>query len=164
MRFAAAMSLVVMLLAVASPALAKVPWSSVEMTPPNPVASEPFVVVIHFWDGASRTEPSTSWPDHGGGRLEFQGVAGQVPVAPIATGVGTFRAELTLPEGTWRLVAIQRFSEASGPADVEVATVTVSAAPFGTVPIGAAAVGVAVLATGAIWRRRRSATPIGDTP
>ena len=152
MRAAAVITLVVVVLAVASPARAKVPWSSVEFTPAAPVAGEPFTVVVRFWDDAAHTHPSTSWPAHGNGSLEFEGAAGRVPLAVTKIGEGTFHAEVNLPAGTWRLVAVQQFAEVSGPTDVELATVAVAEAPSASAPISAALIVGALLVMVAIWR------------
>ena len=144
--------LLVVVLAVASPTRAKVPWSNVEFTPAVPVAGEPFAVVIRFWDDAGHTQPSTSWPAHGNGSLEFEGAAGRVPLAVTQIGDGTFHAEVTLPTGTWRLVAAQQFSGVTGSSDVELATVAVAEAPSVSAPIGAALIVGALLVVGAMWR------------
>ena len=162
MKLAAISLLVVTLLVVPGPALAKVPWASVEFEPAEPVAGEPLKVVVRFWDDAARTEPSTSssWPDHGNGRLELVSAAERMPLPVTQISVGVFRGEVTLTEGTWRLVAVQEFSGASSLSGVELATVTVAPAPSASVPIGAAVIGAALVTAGIIWRGRRSSSPI----
>jgi hypothetical protein len=151
-----AVSLVVGLILIApGTAIAKMPWHEVEVQPAAPVAGEPLTIIVRFYDDAALTRPSESWPEHGGGRLELESDAGRVSLDPTETAVGTFRAEVTLSEGTWRLVAIQQFSGASGPDDVELATVSVAPAPSATGPISAA-IGVAVVTVGAVWVRRRT--------
>lgn len=159
MKPAAVSLLIVILLLAPGPALGKVPWSSVEVEPATPVAGEPLTVVVRFWDDAAHTRPSTWSPgsDHEVS-LEFEGAAGRVPLTLTQIGDATLRADVTLSEGTWRLVAVQDFAEASGPTDVELATVTV-AAPRTTAPIGAAVIGVALVTAGVIWRGRRSSVP-----
>lgn len=158
----AVVSLLVVILLAAAPGatLAKVPWSSVEIVPEAPVAGEPFTVVVQFWDDAGHTRPSTWSPDRTmDGLLEFEGAAGRVPLRLTRTGEATFRAEVTLSEGVWRLEAM-RFDVVSGPADVELATVTIAAAPDAPAPIGAAVIGVALVTAGVIWRGRRAPSSI----
>jgi hypothetical protein len=163
MKAAIVITLVVIVaLALASPAHAKVPWSSVEFTPSAPVAGEPFAVVIRFWDDAAHTQPSTSWPAHGNGSLEFEGAPGRVPLTVTQTGEGMFHAEVTLPAGTWRLVAVQQFAEVSGPTDVELATVAVAEAPSASAPISAALVVGGLLVVVAIRRGRRRFRPASN--
>ena len=150
------------LLFVPSPAMAKLPWSSVEIEPAAPVASEPFTVVVRFWNDAALSRPSAWSPmseDDHGASVEFDGPAGRVPLALTQIGKGTFRAEVTLAAGTWRLLAIQSFSGATGATDVELAAVTVAPASGTSAPIGAALVGVALVTVGIIWRGRRSPLP-----
>ena len=163
----AAMGLLVTFLLVApGSVLGKMPWHEVEVAPTEPVAGEPLTVVVRFWDDPAHTRPSTWWPDSDhGGSLELEGPAGRVPLTLTRTRDATFRAEVTLAEGTWRLVAAQQFAEASGPTDVELATVIVAAAPSTTaptipVPIGAVVIGLALITVGAVWRRSRSPSPI----
>ena len=160
MKRAAIGLLFVILLATPGLALGKVPWSSVEIVPAEPVAGEPLTVVVRFWDGAARTRPSTWWPDPAtGASPAFEGPAGRALVTLTRTGAGTYRAEVTLTEGTWRLVVDQHFADASGPTEVELATVTVAAAPAAAAPFGAAVVGVALATLAVIWRGRRSPEP-----
>jgi hypothetical protein len=163
MKPAAISLLFVILLAMPGLALGKVPWSSVEIVPAAPVAGEPLTVIVRFWDDAAHTTPSTSWPDHGSGRLEFESAAGRVSLEPTEIAVGTFRAEITLTEGTWRLVAVQEFGGTSGPSEVELATVAVAGAPGTSAPIGAAVIGVALVSAGILWRRRRSTSRSAST-
>lgn len=148
--------LAVILLVAPASVHAKVPWSSVEFLPAVPVAGEQMTVVVRFWDDAAHTQPSTWWPHP----TEFQGAAGRVPLTLTRTGDGTFQAEVTLAEGTWRLVTVLQYADISGPADVELATVTIGAAPSATAPIGAVLVGAALFAAGVIWRGRRSSSPV----
>lgn len=153
--------LVVILLVIPGTALAKVPWHSVEFLPASPVAGEPLTVVVRFWDDAAHTQPSTWWPHP----TEFQGAAGRVPLTLTRTGDGTFQAEVTLAEGTWRLVTVLQYADISGPADVELATVAVAAAPSAAVAAALAAGGalgivtVALLVGGRLRRRLRGETP-----
>lgn len=148
--------LVVILLVIPGTTLAKVPWHSVEFLPAVPIAGEPLTVVVRFWDDGAHTQPSTWWPHP----TEFQSAAGRVPLTMRRTGDGTFHAEVTLGEGTWRLVTVLGYAEISGPADVELATVTVAAAPSAPAPTDAAGnalviVTLALLVGGAILERRR---------
>jgi hypothetical protein len=158
MRRVAIGLLLAVLLLMPSPASAKIPWSSVEMEPAAPVAGDPFTVTVRFWNDAALSRPSAWSPmsegDHGAS-LEFDGPAGRVPLVLTPIGNGAFRAEVSLAAGTWRLLAIQSFSGATGPTDIELATVTVAAAPNATAPIGAAVIAVALGAVGIIWRGRR---------
>jgi hypothetical protein len=160
MKPAAMSLLVVILLVIPGTALAKVPWHSVEFVPASPVAGEPLTVVVRFWDDPAHTQPSTWSPDATlGGVLEFVGPTGRVPLALARIGDAAFQGEITLGEGTWRLVITQRFAGATGPTEVELAIVTVAAALSATAPIGAAVIGVALLMAGVIVRGRRSASP-----
>jgi hypothetical protein len=158
MKRAAMSLLVVILLVIPGAAMAKVPWSSVEFVPAAPVAGEPLTIVVRFWDDPDHTRPSTWWPNPAAGvSLELEGPAGRVPITVTRAGDATYRAEVTLAEGTWTLVVDQPFPGASGPTSVELTTVTVAAAPGAAAPIGAALVGAA-LAAGVLWRGRRSSS------
>ena len=151
--------LLAILLVIPGTALAKVPWHRVEFLPAAPVAGEPMTVVVRYWDDAAQTQPST-WSPH---PAEFQGAAGRVPVTLIRADDGTYQAEVTLAEGTWRLVTVLGYAEISGADDVELATLTVAAAPSAVAPVGAAggALGIVIVAllVGGRTRRLRRATP-----
>jgi hypothetical protein len=136
---------------------AKVPWSSVEIEPDDPIAGEPMTVVVRFWADPSHTRPSPVL--HEPLILEFHGPDGQiVPVAHASTDGSTFNAEVTLTEGTWRLVVDQDFLSTTGPTEVDIAAVTVGAAAANPAPIGAAVIGLTLVAAGALWRGRRSSS------
>jgi hypothetical protein len=147
--------LALVLLVAPSSALAKVPWHTVEVLPPTPIAGQPLTVVVRFWDDAGHTTPATWW--HEPTLLEFEGAAEPVRLTLIRTGDATFQAEVTLAEGSWRLVAVQQFAEMTGPAEVELATVIVAPPPTSgaPAPIGAAVIGAALLTAGIVWRGRR---------
>jgi hypothetical protein len=162
MKPAAGALLLVLLLAIPGVVLAKgLPWHSVEVQPAAPVAGAPFTVAVRLWDDAMHTRPARWWPDEGlDGRVEFQGAAERVPVTLTRTRDATFLGQVTLTEGTWRLVRVLEYAEISGPAEIELATITVAPAPTSAAtPIGAAVIGVALVSAGLIWRGRRSSPP-----
>ena len=93
------------LLVAVGPTAAKIPFFSVEVSPPDPTDGEVVLVTVRMWDDPSHTQPST-WsepiiPD----LLEFQGDAGRIPITLHRLDDATYRAEVTLAAGSWRLVA-----------------------------------------------------------
>jgi hypothetical protein len=146
-------------LAVPAPASAKVPWHSVEILPDAPVADEPLTVVVRFWDDAGHSRPTTSWPGPATeGILAFTGPARTVPLTLSRIGDGAFRAEVSLPAGTWHLMVAGDHT-GGAPTGVELASVTVAARPDVTAPLGAAGVGALIVAAAIVRRARRSASP-----
>ena len=159
MKAAVASVLLSMLLVALAPSatLAKVPWSSVEIEPDQPVAGEQFAVSVRFFGDARHSRRVDGMPERIS--LELQGPGGDTPVRFDQVGDATFSAEITLSEGSWRLVAAHDFGEVDGETGVEIAMVTVAASPTAAAPIGAAVIGVALVALGTLWRTRRSAAP-----
>ena len=87
------------------PAAAKVPFFSVEVSPPDPTDGDVVLVTVLMWDDASHTQPAT-WSEPAiEGLLEFRGDAGSVPITLHRLDDATYRAEVTLAAGSWRLVA-----------------------------------------------------------
>jgi hypothetical protein len=154
MKTAAVSLFLLILLAIPGVALAKVPWSSVEIEPDRPVAGEPMILVVRFWGDPSHTQPVDGMPERIS--LELQGAGGELPVTLDRLGQGAYRAEVTPSEGRWRLVAAYDFGEVTGQDGVEIATLSVAPAPIGTAPLAAAAFGAALVTAGAVWRARRS--------
>ena len=88
------------------PASAKVPFFSVEVSPPDPTDGDVVLVTVLMWDDASHTQPATSWHEPAiAGLLEFHGNASRVPITLHWLDDATYRAEVTLAAGNWRLVA-----------------------------------------------------------
>jgi hypothetical protein len=94
------------LLLAVGPAAAKIPYFSVEVSPPDRTDGDVVLVTVLMWDVAGHTQPATWWPEPAiAGLLEFRGDAGRVPVTLHRLNDGTYRAEVTLAAGSWRLVA-----------------------------------------------------------
>jgi hypothetical protein len=88
------------------PAAAKIPFFSVEVSPPDPTDGDVVLVTVLMWEDASHTQPATWSPGPEiAGLLEFRSDAGRVPITLHRLGDATYRAEVTLAAGTWRLVA-----------------------------------------------------------
>ena len=93
------------LLVAVGPAAAKVPFFSVEVSPPNPADGDVVRVTVLMWDDASHTQPAT-WSEPAiDGLLEFRGDVGSVPITLHRLDDARYRAEVTLAAGSWRLVA-----------------------------------------------------------
>src|SRR5688572_8239224 len=87
------------------PAAAKIPFFSVEVSPPDPTDGDVVVVTVLMWDDPSHTQPATWWQEPAiEGLLEFHGDAGRVPITLHRLDDATYRAEVTLGSGSWRLV------------------------------------------------------------
>ena len=100
------LALAAALLVAVGPVAAKVPYFSVEVSPPNPSDGDVVVVTVQMWDDADHTQPATWWPEPTiAGLLEFRGSAGSVPVTVHRLEGATYVAEVTLAAGSWRLVA-----------------------------------------------------------
>jgi hypothetical protein len=153
--FAICLLTAILFVAAPSATLAKVPWSSVEIEPDAPVAGEQFTVAVQFFADPRHARPVHGMPDRI--TLEFHGPGRDVPVTLDRIGDGAYRAaEITLSEASWRLVAAYDFGEVSGQNGVEIATVTVAAAPASAGPVSAAVIGITLVSAGALWRWRRS--------
>jgi hypothetical protein len=102
---------VLVALFIAGPALAKAtPFFNVEVSPPQPVAGEAFVVVVRTWDDVAHTVPARlDTAAHLDGLLVLRPVAGDSPDLAIALRYHTldeFRATVVVPAaGEWELVA-----------------------------------------------------------
>nr|MBA2632364.1 hypothetical protein [Chloroflexota bacterium] len=90
-------------------AAAKMPYFSVEVSPPDPVDGGVVTIVVRMWDDARHTQPATWGPESPiEGLLEFRGDAGNLPITLVRVDESSYAAEVTLPEGTWRLIPFPR--------------------------------------------------------
>lgn len=137
----------------------KVPYFSIDVTPAEPRVGDTVIVVVRMWDDARHTVPATWWPEPTvEGLLEARGPAGRVPITLSRVDAATYRAEITLSEGTWRLVPFPRAgggtvvgAAAEGyPAPMTV-TVTSPASAVST-PLLAAGIAFVAVAVVAAWR------------
>jgi hypothetical protein len=90
----------------AGPAAAKVPYFSIEVSPPDPVDGDAVVVVLRMWDDAAHTRPA-AWAEELAverGLFQFHGDGGIVPVTLQRFDQASYRGEVTLAAGTWRVV------------------------------------------------------------
>ncbi|HET8569954.1 MAG TPA: hypothetical protein VFM93_13320 [Candidatus Limnocylindria bacterium] len=90
-------------------AWAKIPYFSVDVTPPDPVAGEPVLIVVRFWHDAAHTRPEPfaagPWIDR---LLALRRVGAEEERAvPLRDdGGGGYRASVTFDgPGEWHLVA-----------------------------------------------------------
>jgi len=97
------------LLLAVGPAVAKIPYFSIEVSPADPVEGDVVVIVVRMWDDAAHTQPA-SWGDEAmvEGLLEFRADAGRLPIAFQRLDEASYRAEVTLSAGNWRLVPFPR--------------------------------------------------------
>jgi hypothetical protein len=145
---------VLLALSVAGPAAAKsTPYFSVEISPTQPVAGQPIVVIVRTWADVAQTVPARL--DTGAaldGLLVLRAAAGNVPDLAIALdyqALDEFRATVVAPTpGDWKLVA---FPDRTGWASPDVPpgypdtiALTVRAQSDGVSPIAAMA-GLAAL-------------------
>lgn len=93
----------------AAPALAKVPYFSVEISPPEPMAGEPILVTVRTWEDVAHTVPMPFEAPDLDGLLAIRPVASpwaptDVPLHP--SGPGEFEGSIVVPiGGNWMLVA-----------------------------------------------------------
>ena len=87
------------------PTAAKIPFFSVEVSPPDPAEGEVVLVTVRMWDDPSHTQPSTWSEPVIADLLEFQGDTGRISITLHQMDDATYRAEVTLAAGSWRLVA-----------------------------------------------------------
>lgn len=87
------------------PVVAKMPYFSVEVSPPAPVEGDVVLVTVLMWEDAGHTKPATWSEPVISGLLEFRGDAGTVPITIHRLNDATYRAEVTLAAGNWQLVA-----------------------------------------------------------
>jgi hypothetical protein len=140
-------SLAAFLLAV-GPVAGKMPFFSIELSPSDPRDGDVIVIVVRMWDDAGHTTPATWWPEPTiEGLVEARGPAGRVPFTLLRLDDATYRAEVTLSEGTWQLVTFPRAGGgvmvSSGDGYPGPLTVTVG-------PAAADTAGVAIAAGGAL--------------
>jgi hypothetical protein len=153
-------SLAALLLA-ASPVAGKMPFLSIELTPSEPRDGDVIVIVVRMWDDAGHTTPATWWPEPTiEGLIEARGPSGRVPFTLDRLDDATYRAEVTLSEGTWQLVTFPggaRGSMGDGYPGPLTATVGPAAPDTAGVVIAGGALGVATitLLVGRSVRRRR---------
>ena len=86
------------------PAAAKMPYFSVEVSPPDPVVGEAMVVVVRLWEDVDHTQPAT-WPEEEtiADLLEFRNDAETVPITLHRREDASYAAAVSLAAGTWRL-------------------------------------------------------------
>jgi hypothetical protein len=149
------------------PAAAKMPYFSVEVSPPHPVDGDVILVTVAMWDDADHTQPATWSEPEIPGLLEFRGEAGRIPITLHRLDGASYGAEVALPAGSWRLVAFPMGVAISGEGDPTPVRVTVSErfdfSPGAAIGVAGALCILALLVAGQVrrglrQRRLRSAT------
>lgn len=104
----------------ADPVAAKIPYFTVDITPTDPVAGEPILIVVRFWVDAGHTNAAPfDWELTMDDLLVVRADGGrpEVPVPLRLREPGRFEATVTLEAGDWVIVA---FPDRSGWATAEV--------------------------------------------
>ena len=100
---------VAMPLAMAANVSAKMPYFTVEIEPPVPVAGQPFLVIVRTWQDADHAIPAGfDAVEALSGLLVARrpnGDSSDVAIPLVLRGPDRFEASVTLPTGDWTLVA-----------------------------------------------------------
>ena len=153
-------SVAALLLAV-GPVAAKIPYFTIEVSPADPVDGDVVEIVMHMWDDPGHTQPATWSPGPTlDGLIEIRGPSERVPVTLVRLDDVTYRAEVTLSAGTWRVVAFPDGMAGAGyPLPITVTVGALVADSTGSAGAGIAAggalgiVAVAILVGGPLRRR-----------
>jgi hypothetical protein len=166
-RLGVATSLAAILIGViAAPALAKIPYFSVTITPSSPSPGEPITVVVQLWDDPAHTIPASWAPPAEDMDRIFAFVSGDQQVAVDLTlgQDGSYRGSATLAAGSWTLVPFPDAGPLNdpmpgfqGPIAISVASSEISWLPLGTVASAAALAALVVIAAIVGFARRRAA-------
>lgn len=113
----------VVTLSIVPAASAKMPYFTVEVAPPEPVAGQPIQVVVRLWQDADHTIPAPfeSVPAVMDDLLVLRAAGDRAPDIPVPLRLSQldyrFEGSVSLPAGAWTLVA---FPDRSGWATSEV--------------------------------------------
>ncbi|HTE64860.1 MAG TPA: hypothetical protein VK736_01210 [Candidatus Binatia bacterium] len=144
------------------PAAAKVPYFSVELTPPAPSAGEPVTIVVRLWNDPAHTNPADWAPPEEvmDDMVSFRSEDAMVRVDLAQAEDGSYRGTVTLPAGSWTMVPFPDGVELGEPIPGFQAPIalTVTAASPSMLPlvVGATAAAIAAIAVFLGRRRRRS--------